>query len=463
VFLSLRLYRMILTICTYLLPWVAFEAGYQLWAFLSTSWDRPATYPRTGHVGLILLCSFVWAFMTEHYNVTSIDELFRERTGARAALAALTATGTVFLAILFFSRDGLFPRGLFVCGLASLLVLTLVTRSLLRLFLHKRREYGKPTKILIIGGDDFAKQTAERLQRLSLTPCQIAGYVALPGQQPAGGANPLYRLDQIAGLNASRGFREAIIAVHPMEFSRVPALVEAMETLCLPARAVVDLGEGVVARQRIVQLGRFQVLDLTSTPADLLHYALLKRAFDVAFSVLVLLATAPLFGVIALLIRVASPGPVFFKQERIGLNGQTFEMYKFRTMRVSTTNESDTVWTTANDQRRTRLGELLRRTSMDELPQFINVLKGDMSVVGPRPERPFFVEKFLGEVRRYNHRHSLKVGITGWAQVCGWRGDTSIEKRIEHDLYYLRNWTFAFDLRILAMTLRSVLTSKNAY
>ena len=138
-------------------------------------------------------------------------------------------------------------------------------------------------------------------------------------------------------------------------------------------------------------------------------------------------------------------------------------MHKFRTMSVSPKNESDTAWTTANDPRRTRLGELLRRTSLDELPQFFNVLKGDMSVVGPRPERPFFVDKFLGEVRRYNHRHSLKVGITGWAQVCGWRGDTSIEKRIEHDLYYLQNWTFAFDLRILAMTVLSALTHKNAY
>jgi len=125
--------------------------------------------------------------------------------------------------------------------------------------------------------------------------------------------------------------------------------------------------------------------------------------------------------------------------------------------------ESDTVWTSANDPRRTRLGVFLRRTSIDELPQFINVLKGDMSVVGPRPERPYFVDKFLVQVRRYNHRHSLKVGITGWAQVHGWRGDTSIEKRVEHDLYYLQNWTFGFDLRIVAMTVFSALLNKNAY
>jgi len=132
-------------------------------------------------------------------------------------------------------------------------------------------------------------------------------------------------------------------------------------------------------------------------------------------------------------------------------------------MHVTARNQSDTTWTRPHDPRRTRLGEILRRSSIDELPQFLNVLKGDMSVVGPRPERPYFVDKFLGEVRRYNHRHALKVGITGWAQVHGWRGDTSIEKRVEHDLYYLRNWSFVFDLRIVVMTFLSVLTNKNAY
>jgi exopolysaccharide biosynthesis polyprenyl glycosylphosphotransferase len=259
------------------------------------------------------------------------------------------------------------------------------------------------------------------------------------------------------------GFEEAILAVHPAEFSRVPAVVESLEKLSLPARILVDLGEGVVARPRTIQLGRLQLLDLTSTPAELVNYALVKRAFDMVFSSFVLLVFAPLLGAIALLIRLTSAGPIFFAQERVGLNGQTFRMYKFRTMRVAAANESDTTWTTADDPRRTRVGEFLRKSSLDELPQFFNVLKGDMSVVGPRPERPYFVEKFLGEVRRYNRRHALKVGITGWAQVCGWRGDTSIEKRVEHDLYYLEHWTLAFDLRILAKTVLSALTSKNAY
>lgn len=204
------------------------------------------------------------------------------------------------------------------------------------------------------------------------------------------------------------------------------------------------------------------MLDLTQTPADFLDYALLKRLFDVAFSASVLLLASPLLLLIAFLIRLTSRGPVFFTQERIGLNGRPFSMYKFRTMRVAAAMESDTRWTTANDPRCTPLGAFLRKTSLDELPQFFNVLKGDMSVVGPRPERPHFVHRFLQEVGRYNNRHCLRVGITGWAQVNGWRGDTSIDKRIEYDLYYLQNWTFLFDLRIIAMTILSGLIHRNA-
>ncbi len=249
-FLSLRLYRLILTLLTYLLPWVAFESGYQVWYLLCWWVARAASYPRSGHIGLLLLCSFVWAFVTEHYHVTSIDELFRERTGAKTALSALVVTSAVFLAILFFARDDVFPRGLFVCGIVSLFTLTLLMRAALRVIFRKQRTFGKPTAILIIGADGFAEQVAERLQRLSFARCNIAGYVPLPGQDPTA-AGPLYGLDQIGRLNAASGFQEVIIAVHPMQFARIPGIVDALEKLCLPARAIVDLGEGVAVREAV--------------------------------------------------------------------------------------------------------------------------------------------------------------------------------------------------------------------
>jgi exopolysaccharide biosynthesis polyprenyl glycosylphosphotransferase len=219
----------------------------------------------------------------------------------------------------------------------------------------------------------------------------------------------------------------------------------------------------MMVRERLFQFGRLQILDLTATPAESVKYALAKRGFDLVFSMLAIIVTGPAMALIAAAIRLNSAGPVLFVQERVGLNGKNFRMYKFRTMKVSSRKESDAVWTIANDPRRTALGTFLRKTSLDELPQFFNVLKGDMSVVGPRPERPGFVKKFLTEVSRYNYRHRLKVGITGWAQVNGWRGDTSIRRRVEHDLYYLQNWNFFFDLRIIFLTLFSRYRNRNAY
>jgi exopolysaccharide biosynthesis polyprenyl glycosylphosphotransferase len=205
------------------------------------------------------------------------------------------------------------------------------------------------------------------------------------------------------------------------------------------------------------------MVNVCHTPAESVMYMILKRGFDIVFSSAVLLITAPLMAIIVAAVKLSSPGPVLFAQNRVGFKGDVFRMYKFRTMRTSSGTEGDTRWTSPNDSRRTRVGTFLRRTSLDELPQFFNVLKGDMSVVGPRPERPHFVEKFAVEVPRYRARHYLKVGITGWAQVNGWRGDTSIEKRIEHDLYYLQNWSLLFDLRIVVRTVLHTVNAKHAY
>jgi exopolysaccharide biosynthesis polyprenyl glycosylphosphotransferase len=205
------------------------------------------------------------------------------------------------------------------------------------------------------------------------------------------------------------------------------------------------------------------MVNVTHSPTESVMYMVLKRGFDILFSSAVLIFASPLMLMIAAAVKLSSPGRVFFAQKRVGFKGDVFNMYKFRTMRMGNTVEGDTRWTFPDDSRRTRVGAFLRRTSLDELPQFFNVLKGDMSVVGPRPERPYFVEKFAMEVPRYRARHYLKVGITGWAQVNGWRGDTCIEKRIEHDLYYLRNWSLLFDLRIVIRTVLHTVNAKHAY
>ena len=166
---------------------------------------------------------------------------------------------------------------------------------------------------------------------------------------------------------------------------------------------------------------------------------------------------------LALLVKFSSPGPVLYKQKRMGLDGHVFNMYKFRSMRADAEVKTGAVWAVKNDPRRTKLGVFMRSTSLDELPQFFNVLRGDMSLVGPRPERPPFVQKFRERIPQYMLRHKVKSGVTGWAQINGWRGNTSIEKRIEYDLYYIQNWSVAFDLKIMLMTLWKGMISKQAY
>ncbi len=461
--LRVRIYRLLLKIGIYLLPIIAFPLGRWMWVAACDLLGRNALFAPSEHLIDMFLATLVWAFISEHYRVTNFDELFYERTGAKAAGTACMVTFFVLLAILYFSRNEVFPRGLLVFDTLSLLVLCVLVHAVFRVFCRTRSYLARPTRLLVIGADEFAVKSAARLKRLSFAPCEITGHVQLAGQHVHVTGCPVYNLEEMGTIPISNPTDEVVIAIPPAEFSRLPFIVRSLEHLCLPTRAVVDLGEGLAVRQKLFQLGNIQMLDLTSTPTESLDYALLKRGFDVLFSLLVLILTAPLFLLIALTIRLTSHGPVFFVQERVGLNGKTFKMYKFRTMHVNHKANSDIQWTTVDDPRRTALGALLRKTSLDELPQFINVLKGNMSVVGPRPERPHFVGKFLQEVARYNHRHTLKVGITGWAQVNGWRGNTSIEKRVEYDLYYLQNWSFGFDLRIILMTLLVGFINRHAY
>ncbi|HJF93519.1 MAG TPA: exopolysaccharide biosynthesis polyprenyl glycosylphosphotransferase, partial [Lachnoclostridium phocaeense] len=191
--------------------------------------------------------------------------------------------------------------------------------------------------------------------------------------------------------------------------------------------------------------------------------AFMKRCVDLFGAVVALILFSPVMAVVAVIIKVTSPGPLIFKQERIGMRNKPFYMYKFRSMVVQDASAEKKAWTTQNDPRVTPIGKFIRKTSIDELPQLVNVLKGDMSLVGPRPERPQFVEQFKEEIPRYMVKHQVRPGLTGWAQVNGYRGDTSIWKRIEHDLYYIENWTLGFDFKIIIMTFFKGFVNKNAY
>jgi Undecaprenyl-phosphate glucose phosphotransferase len=460
----LNYYRFYLRIADYMLPALAFAATAYVESVMKVG-SPTAGLGTYGYFGLLVQTSVIWAIAGEYYGVSSVQELFRERTGIRASFGACTTTYAVTLGVLFFFHQyTTVSRAFLLLSACILLCAALSMRSLFRTLVNRHSgPLWKPDRILIIGADKFARRSARRLLQGPLSFCRIVGHVHLPGQDIVVEDVPVYPLSQVDDICRHGNVDEILLAIPASQYSGVPDLVRNLERLALPVRVILDFGDHMMVRERLFQFGRLQILDLTATPAESVKYALAKRGFDLVFSMLAIIVTGPAMALIAAAIRLNSAGPVLFVQERVGLNGKNFRMYKFRTMKVSSRKESDAVWTIANDPRRTALGTFLRKTSLDELPQFFNVLKGDMSVVGPRPERPGFVKKFLTEVSRYNYRHRLKVGITGWAQVNGWRGDTSIRRRVEHDLYYLQNWNFFFDLRIIFLTLFSRYRNRNAY
>ena len=224
-----------------------------------------------------------------------------------------------------------------------------------------------------------------------------------------------------------------------------------------------DYTKYIPASPSVENFDGLPIINIRKIPLDKFINKKCKWIFDIVGSLCLIILFSPVMIIIALLIKLTSKGPIIFKQERVGFNNKSFTMYKFRSMRIQIKEEEQKEWTTKNDPRKTKLGAFIRKTSIDELPQFFNVLFGDMSLVGPRPERPFFVDKFKEEIPKYMVKHQIRPGITGWAQVSGFRGDTSIEKRIEHDIYYLENWSLGFDIKILFLTIFKGFVSNNAY
>jgi len=205
------------------------------------------------------------------------------------------------------------------------------------------------------------------------------------------------------------------------------------------------------------------IIDVRYVPLDNTYKKFLKRIFDCIAASLAIIILSPIIIFTAIMVKLTSPGPIIYKQERVGLNRERFQIYKFRSMRIHDEDKVVPHWTTEDDPRKTRFGSFIRRTSIDEFPQFFNVLKGDMSLIGPRPERPIFVEMFREQIPKYMIKHYVRPGMTGWAQVNGWRGNTSIEKRIEHDIYYVENWSMLLDIKIFFMTFIKGFVNKNAY
>lgn len=457
----------VLRVSVLLLPVLAFAiAGYVRFAsgLIPLTPLAGADVDPAAYFGLLLLMVLAWVVVVEHFDLARVDHLSPPGAATRRALVASAAAYTATIGATFFYRHVSFSRLFVVLSAVALFLLLLATQAAFRAYLRSLRRRGENcARLLVVGADEYANQAVHSLLQSMVIPCSVEGYVRLPGQAAAADCRPLLELEALDSLALEGRTDDVIVAVPVSLLAEISSLVRKLERLSVPVRAILDLGPSISLQNTLFHSGEMTLLDLRATPSESVTYTILKRSFDLVFASLVIIVTAPLMALIAAAIRLTSRGPVLFAQERVGLNRHLFRIYKFRTMKEGNPSAADTQWTTSNDPRRTRLGAFLRATSLDELPQFFNVLKGDMSVVGPRPERPHFVKKFEDDVAQYNTRHYLKVGITGWAQVHGWRGDTSIAKRVEHDLYYLQNWSLGLDIKIIWLTVWRGFFSKNAY
>ncbi|MGM9979557.1 MAG: undecaprenyl-phosphate glucose phosphotransferase [Clostridium sp.] len=264
-------------------------------------------------------------------------------------------------------------------------------------------------------------------------------------------------------LSENRAVDEIIITLEIKDYDKLKGIISVCEKLGVRAQIIPSYYKYLPAKPYVEEIGGIPLINMRYIPLDNILNKTIKRAVDIVGSLVAIILFSPIMLIVAILIKATSKGPVIFKQERIGLNKKPFIMYKFRSMKMQDPEEEKKDWTTKNDTRKTKIGTFIRKTSIDELPQFFNVLKGDMSLIGPRPERPFYVEKFMNEIPKYMVKHQVRPGITGWAQVNGWRGDTSIEKRIECDIYYIENWSFSFDIKIVFLTIFKGFVNKNAY
>lgn len=323
-------------------------------------------------------------------------------------------------------------------------------RALLRMTLRHYRRLGYNQKhVLVVGDGKMAAAYVERVREDRDLGFLVDGYVSRTARLE--NVAHLGDYDQLEDILNARNPDEVIVAMAPDEY----ALTGEMITLCEKTGTKLSLlpfyADYMPSNPQVDNINGLPLINLRRIPLDNMANAFLKRAMDVIGALVLIVLTSPLMLVAAVGVKLSSPGPVLFKQERVGRNKESFYMYKFRSMRVN--SEEETGWSRNEDPRKTRFGSFIRKCSIDELPQFFNVLKGDMSLVGPRPEVPYYVEQFKEEIPRYMVKHQVRPGITGWAQVNGYRGDTSIKKRIEYDLYYIENWNFFFDLKILLMTL----------
>lgn len=431
--------------------------------FYFDSVELPYAYKMT-MVTSFLLCAWLFPFMGV-YDI-------KRGSGVLAEIqTVLTAWACVLVALLIigaltktnWQMSRLWVALWFAVGAAA----TVALRIAIWHFLEKARANGLNLRhIIVIGHGRLAKTVVEKIRAESWMGLNIIGYFSDSSEenllQNIEKCPCLGSLGDLGGYIHKNYVDEVWIALPISQGEDLKLAMKGLKFALNQIRLVPDPLGFQIINSCVTQIGGLPVINIAETPMRGMNQ-LLKLIEDKLISAIILLLISPLMIAIAIMVKLSSPGPVFYRQARVSMNGKTFEMLKFRSMPVDAESNCGPKWASRGENRATRVGQFLRSTSLDELPQFINVLKGDMSIVGPRPERPIFVEQFKEEIPGYMQKHLVKAGITGWAQVNGWRGDTSLKERINHDLYYIRNWSVCFDLRIIFLTLFKGFVHQNAY
>jgi Undecaprenyl-phosphate glucose phosphotransferase len=459
-----RLLEQLMLACDLLLVAACWLLAYGLRFYVIVPPITGGAVPPLGPYLLMLLpILVVWGVCFHAFDLYRPRRIGSHLSEAADIAKASTMGGLVLVSVMaFFFKEYEYSRVVIIYFWLLSIGVVWFSRAAFREALRFARRRGYNLRQVVIVGD--GEPVAAVLQRIQSRPDVGLHVLGLVGDDKDGARNGRW-LGGYADLRAildSRDVDHVIIALAHEDYTRLPGLLDAIGDEPVTIHVVPDLFRFTSLRGGVEDFEGIPFIHLRDSP---LHgwSRIAKRTFDIAFSAAVLVLLWPVMAAIALGVKLSSPGPILYPQDRMGLDGQRFRMLKFRTMGRDAESDTGPVWASEGDPRRTRLGTFLRRFSLDELPQFVNVLRGQMSVVGPRPERPVFVEQFRRTVPGYMLRHKVKSGLTGWAQVNGLRGNTSLEKRIEFDLEYIERWSLWLDLKIIALTVFRVLFDRNAY
>jgi len=449
---------MFITIISYITAW---------WLRLVVFSDEGAgVLSQETYFGALLVIVPVYMVL---YSVLNLYKSKRYSSNVREIFDIVRANSIgllLFFVALYIVNEPNFSRSMiFIFGALNTLFMILM-RSFIRVGLRNVRKKGYNRKYILLVG--YSRAAEEYIDRIMANP--EWGYVVraiLDDTVPAGtiyrGVKVVGRIDNLYYVLPENKLDEIAITLSLKDYDRLEEIVAFCEKSGVHTKFVPDYNSIIPTRPYTEDLYGLPVINIRRVPLTNTLNWVIKRIVDIIGAIVAIIIFSPIMIISAILIKASGDGPVIFSQERVGLHNKTFKMYKFRTMMVQDSKEEKKAWTTKDDPRVTKIGRILRKTSMDEVPQFFNILKGDMSLVGPRPERPFFVDKYKEEIPRYMVKHQVRPGLTGWAQVNGYRGDSSIRKRIDHDIYYIENWSLGFDVKILFLTFFRGFINKNAY